>query len=342
MNKYYLSKNYADLSSAGNKAKTDIETILAKNNFKNIGLKQTGYNNKIVGFVVTLLGVLKACALVSKGDWLVLQYPLKKYYSFICKVVHLRGGKVTTVIHDLGTFRRGKLTASQEIARLNNSDYIIAHNKSMASWLKEHGSTSVIGCLEIFDYLSKESPKQTVKAGSPFNILYVGRLNYKKNAFLYKLGEYVKTYRFTLYGSGFNEELLGENRNYTYKGFVQSDELIATAEGHFGLVWDGDSISCCSGAFGEYLQYNNPHKTSLYIRCQLPVIIWKKAALADFIEKNNIGVCVESLTDLDQVLASISAEQYQTMKNNVIKLSEKLGDGYFMSKALEQSEKALF
>lgn len=342
MNKYYLSKNYVNLNTAGNKAKTDVEAILVKNKFINIGLKQTSYSNKVIGFVLTFLGVLKACVLISKGDWLVLQYPLKKYYSFICKVVHLRGGKVTTLIHDLGTFRRGKLNASEEIARLNNSDYIIALNEKMKGWLKEHGSISSIGCLVIWDYLSDKTPPKAMPVTPPFNILYAGRLSYKKNAFLYKLEEYVKTYRFTLYGSGFNEELLGENRSYTYKGFVQSDKLIATAEGHFGLVWDGDSISCCSGAFGEYLQYNNPHKTSLYIRCQLPVIIWKKAALADFIEKKNIGICVESLTDLDQVLASISAEQYQIMKNNVINLSEKLGDGYFMSKALEQSEKVLF
>ena len=84
MNKYYLSKNYPNLSSAGNKAKTDIETILSDAGFVNIGLKQTHYNNKLLGFIFTLLGVLKASFLVSKGDWLVLQYPLKKYFSFIC------------------------------------------------------------------------------------------------------------------------------------------------------------------------------------------------------------------------------------------------------------------
>ena len=99
MNKYYLSKNYPNLSSAGNKAKTDIETILSNAGFVNIGLKQTHYNNKLLGFIFTLLGVLKASFLISKGDWLVLQYPLKKYFSFICKVAHLKGGKVTVVIH---------------------------------------------------------------------------------------------------------------------------------------------------------------------------------------------------------------------------------------------------
>lgn len=212
----------------------------------------------------------------------------------------------------------------------------------MANWLKENGSTSKLGCLEIFDYLSANVSKNTAKINFPFSIVYAGGLSYKKNAFLYKLGEYVKTYRFVLYGSGFNEELLGGNQNFAYKGFVPSDELISTAEGHFGLVWDGDSIDACSGAFGDYLQYNNPHKTSLYIRCQLPVIIWKKAALANFVEEYNIGICIGSLAELDQILSSLTAEQYQAMKNNVINMSDKLAKGYFITKAIEESERVLF
>ena len=39
----YLSRNYRGLSSAGNKAKTDIEQIMSDMSFKNVGLKQTVY-----------------------------------------------------------------------------------------------------------------------------------------------------------------------------------------------------------------------------------------------------------------------------------------------------------
>lgn len=97
-------------------------------------------------------------------------------------------------------------------------------------------------------------------------------------------------------------------------GFVKSDDLIATAQGDFGLVWDGTSVSTCTGDFGEYLQYNNPHKTSLYIRCQLPVIIWNKAALADFVRENGIGICVDSLEELEKILNTLSEEEYAEMK----------------------------
>ena len=77
MAKYYLSKNYPEIVSAGNKAKTDIEKILSDLGYENAGLKQTTYSNKIVGFVLTLVGVLKVLFTISANDIVVLQYPLK-------------------------------------------------------------------------------------------------------------------------------------------------------------------------------------------------------------------------------------------------------------------------
>lgn len=127
----YLSRNYKGLSSAGNKAKTDIEQIMKDLSFKNVGLKQTTYRNKVLSFLFTLAGVLKAPFCLHRGDYLVLQYPLKKYFTFVCNMAHQRGAKVIVIIHDLGSFRRKALTVEQEISRLNHADYIIAHNEKM-------------------------------------------------------------------------------------------------------------------------------------------------------------------------------------------------------------------
>ena len=49
----YLSRNYKGLSSAGNKAKTDIEQIMKDLSFINVGLKQTTYRNKVLSFKVS-------------------------------------------------------------------------------------------------------------------------------------------------------------------------------------------------------------------------------------------------------------------------------------------------
>lgn len=330
---YYFSKSYKNTTGAGDKAKTDIEQILQDNGFKNIGLKQSFHKSKATGFFMTLFSVLKTVFSLRKGDCLVIQYPLKKYYGFICQIARLKGAKTITLIHDLGSFRRKKLTVMQEIKRLNQSDYIIAHNVYMQTWLKENGCFAPIDCLEIFDYLSPTTTPERANPQPPYKIVYAGGLSPRKNDFLYKWGDDIANYSVNLYGQGFNVDQAKGSKHFESKGFVPSDELINRVDGDFGLVWDGDSISSCSGEWGYYLKYNNPHKTSLYIRCELPIIIWDKAALATFVKDNNIGICISHLKDLDNLLTNISSEDYQSMKNNIKEISHQLSIGHYCATA---------
>ena len=180
MRNCYLSRNYKGVDGAGNKAKTDIERIMEEDGFVNIGLPQTRYTHTVLAFLVTLAGVLKAPFCLRKGDRLVLQYPLKKYFTFVCRMAHLRGAKVVVVIHDLGSFRRKKLTVEQEIRRLDHADYIIAHNEKMKRWLEENGYRRLIGVLGIFDYLSDTEASPHGKPGKPYEVLYAGALNLRK------------------------------------------------------------------------------------------------------------------------------------------------------------------
>lgn len=338
----YLSRNYKGLNSAGNKAKTDIERIMEELHYKNVGLKQTLYTNNVAAFIVTLMGILLFPFRLHKGDILILQYPLKKYYVYVCRMAHLRGCRVVTLIHDLGSFRRQKLTVLHEITRLNYSDYVIAHNIPMRNWLQEQGCKAILGELEIFDYLSEGSKvNEYATSQSSYKVLYAGALASRKNKFLYDLEDYINSYSFILYGNGFEPERIRKKELFVYKGFVPSEELIATAKGDFGLVWDGNSIESCTGNFGEYLQYNNPHKTSLYIRCGLPIIIWEKAALAPFIRENKIGFSIASLKQLNDILPSVSQQEYKEMKSNVLKIGERLSCGFYFSKAIGRAIESL-
>lgn len=333
----YLSRNYKGLSSAGNKAKTDIERIMEEMSFRNVGLKQTTYTNEVLSFLATLAGVLKSSFCLHKGDKLVLQYPLKKYFTFVCNMAHLRGAKVIVLIHDLGSFRRKALTVEQEIKRLNHADYVIAHNEKMRKWLEDNGCKAKLGVLEIFDYLSETKPTPKPNVKRPYSVLYAGALNLRKNTFLYEVGEYIRSFSFNLYGNGFEIDKAKGKEHFKYMGFVKSDALIATAQGDFGLVWDGFSVYACTGNFGEYLQFNNPHKTSLYIRCELPVIIWSKAALANFVRENGIGICIDSLEDLEGILNSLSEEQYLKMKEKTAQIGKLLSEGHFTKKTLQEA-----
>lgn len=344
----YLSRNYRNINEAGNKAKTDIEHIMREMGFQNVGFRQTSYKNVVIGFLITLAGVIKASFCLRRGDILFLQYPLKKYFAFVCNMAHLHGARVVTVIHDLGSFRRQKLTIEQERRRLDHADYIITHNTAMQRWLEEHGSKAKLGTLKIFDYLSDGraqgcAPTDTDN-GCPqktYTILYAGGLSPRKNPFLYDwINDMLKadcSYGVNLYGAGFETDRIGAGRQLRYMGFVKSDQLIATAQGDFGLVWDGISTDSCTGNWGEYLKYNNPHKTSLYLRCGLPVIIWSKAALADFITQNNAGFCVDSLQQIDEKLRSLTESEYTEMCSNAARICRQISTGYYFRTAAAEA-----
>jgi len=197
-------------------------------------------------------------------------------------------------------------------------------------------------CLEIWDYLSS-SVNDTPH---PFNaqsitVMYAGALSHRKNKFLYALDEIISKWRFELYGSGFEEDKIRHKTHFNYYGFVRSDELIKNACANFGLVWDGESTAACTGNFGEYLKINNPHKTSLYIRCNCPLIIWEEAALAAFVSENKIGLCIRSLEELETVLSAVSPESYNEMVENIRKIDRKIAAGYYLSNALEEATKLL-
>lgn len=304
--------------------------------FKNAALPQTHFSNKAVGFFVTLAGVAIAPLRMHKGDVLVLQYPIKKYYTFICRAAHFRGARIITLIHDLGSFRRKKLTSEKEMRRLSHSDCIIVHNESMKRWINEHGRTEGVVIHWMFDYTTEaQAPVRKVPDGR-ISILYAGSLPRKKNAFLYTLAEEDRGYDLELYGKGLNAAEI-KSGSVHYHGFVSDKELIENTKYNYGLVWDGSSLDACEGDFGEYLRYNNPLKASLYVRCHLPLIVWENAAIAPLVREKGIGICVSTLRNLDKTLRGISAQEYEKMENNAIAWSKELKNGNCTRNAIKEA-----
>lgn len=88
----------------------------------------------------------------------------------------------------------------------------------------------------------------------------------------------------------------------------------------------------CSGIFGDYLRINNPHKTSLYLACGIPVITWNKAAIAQYVRKNRVGITVSSLDEINEKLKDVSKDEYNLMRKNAKKCSERVRNGYYLKK----------
>lgn len=332
----YISRNYYNLSGASNKAKCDNEDTLQELGAINLGLPRTIKDSKVIAFFLDLLGILRACLLLRKGDILFLQYPIKKYFSFLCHIARMKGAVTLALIHDIGSIRTHRLTPQQEVKRLSHSDYLITSNAKMSEWLKEHDMKRTMIPLQLFDYRAPDFNLNEAKTCQQTSVVYAGALHVKKNPFLITLSQELKTWHLTIYGNKAGLQGWTNNPCIEHKGFVTSEEFIHTVNADFGLVWDGDSLSTCSGVFGEYLKWNSPHKVSFYLRAGLPIIIWKEAAVASFIEKEGVGIAINSLKELDTKLQNMTPEAYQEMKKNTAIMAKKLNDGYFLKKALSE------
>lgn len=329
-----MGKYYIEIGS-GNKAKVDIDRICSKEGFTNLTANNFG-SSALGRFMTKVASVSNILFKLKKGDILLLQYPMKKFYKIACRFARMKGAKVVTIIHDLGAFRRKKLTPSQENNRLSLTDFLIVHNQTMHEHLREHGFKGGIHNLEIFDYLSAAAAQPAREPHKPWKVVYAGNLGHWRNEFLYKIDECSPEWEMELYGNGFEDDKNSCTKLH-YHGFMPSDEFIAKACGDFGLVWDGDSLEECTGAWGEYLKINNPHKTSFYIRAGIPVIVWSKAAMAPFVKENNIGLVVDSIRDIDSQLSKMSPDKYEEMRHSVSLVSEHLSKGYYFIIGFEKA-----
>lgn len=344
--KYQLSINLKNfnLKHAGTKAVTDCEQILNNKGYKSISLvfNKSPY---LIGFsLIKLIGQLLAWTIrVKPGSLIIIQYPLigvNRFFKLFIYILKSKQCTVNCIIHDINTLRNleSDYQISKEVKYLNAYDSIITHNNKMTQWLKSKGLTSATFPIQIFDYLYKdENEYNRLKNFSECKteIIFAGNLT--RGRFIYNLFQ-IKKLQFLLYGPTTNALQISKQKNVDWKGTYEPEDLVTKLEGTFGLIWDGDDTDDCDGRFGNYIKYNNPHKLSLYIAAGLPVIIPAKAALSEFVEKNNIGISINSLKDIDKQVNRITIEAYETMLRNIDVLKCQVKHGHFFLTSLNWIE----
>ena len=350
--KYFLKEEFLKDSgarNAGNKARNDVEEIVKREGYQPLLLTVEDWYQ--MGTVKAQRHKAKALAQafsqLKSGDQLLIQFPMLHHSFFTTRLVRKiqrRGVQVYFIIHDLEALRYANLDTVplkhkirvhlQESSLLKVADGVIAHNPIMKSVLVEKGLPEhKLVSLEIFDYLIPNyQEKDGLSKDQP--IIVAGNLAQEKAGYLYQLPARPA---YNLYGVGFDESRALENE--AYFGSFLPDELPASLEGGFGLVWDGDSAETCSGVFGEYLRYNNSHKASLYLASGFPLVVWKQSALSHFVLEKNCGVAVESLHDLKNTIENLSDADYQELVANAKNIGKKIRDGFYLTSALKKLTK---
>lgn len=248
------------------------------------------------------------------------------------KAAKAGGNRVIVLIHDLNELRGGHLEAPYV---LEGADLFIAHTSRMAQWLRERFPGKPVVELGVFDFLSSSDPvampARRMDASAPVKIVFAGNL---RKAFFLKHIRPMAGVEFHVYGNRV-PEIESWSESVVYEGSLTPDELqLRLPDYDYGLVWDGDSLECCTGEMGNYLRYNSPFKTSSYLAAGLPVIYWNEMGIAPFMRENGLGIGVDSLADLPAELAKADRE---AILRNVEKIRPRIAGGAQLTSALERS-----
>ncbi len=352
---YYINEERKKRNTAGAKAPRDISEICEKLGMKRFPMPQfpsdkgTVYQ-KIWLAIVCPFYWMKLWITVKKGDVVLYQHPMygNRVAAFFIPIIQKRKDcKFIAVIHDLESLRKGiagvikRSQKTNEVADnqlLKEFDIIICHNEHMKQYLISQGfDAGKLVCLGVFDYLCDHTDRKTARGKDP-SIAIAGNLAPGKCGYIYDIlkqqdGENADL-TLHLYGEYFDKSKA--SGNMIYHGSYPPEELPLHLEGDFGLVWDGTSAETCAGNTGEYLKYNDPHKTSLYLAGGMPVIVWDQAAIADFVSENGVGITVASLEGLDRVISDLTDEEYKHMCENVVEIGKKIRSGWYFQTALKK------
>lgn len=168
------------------------------------------------------------------------------------------------------------------------------------------------------------------------NIIIAGDLSCCRNNYIYQLHN-LSNLCFNLYGYGFDKKYKKEN--ISYYGLIGESELNLKMDGRFGLCWYGNKMEMLTGFSAEYIKINSPHKVSLYIANNIPVIVSDEAGIANYIKENHLGIIIHNLKELPEILEAISDEEYTDLLDHVMEEGKKLRKGCHLEKSLLKIDK---
>ena len=332
-NKVLVTTAVPEQKTAWTKARKDVLHLMREAGYSTLHLPEG------LSPAAWLNAILRLDRMVGSGGHIVIEYPFeqrKRAYvlSLFCK---LRKARLYALIHDLDSLRHQDSSAERELAILRLFDGLVSHNPVMTQWLRQGGLRGKVVNLNLFDYCGDtDRAWHESSMASPLKVVSAGNLSYPKARYIYdpRLGQ-LRNVRLSLYGAFFEADRMPPSP-VEYKGAFDPDTPALDDSYHFGLVWDGTGVESCEGNYGHYMRYNNPHKLSLYTMLGLPVVVWKEAAIANFVHGRGIGVAIGDLRELGDLSRSVSNFEYVKMAANARRLSHKVRHGDFLNGALRE------
>jgi hypothetical protein len=338
---FFVKQSLGKELNAGPKAKVDTYRTLERLGYKPIVyISKSKY--RLFRYAEGLGIVIKLVKL--KNSLVFMENPIKnwRFLTVANKIMKLRNNHLVLLIHDIES-ERYSFPRHIEYSFINSFNSIIVHNNAMRTFLSAQVDKKIkINTLGIFDYLLdagfktrrlKTRPASFIK--ERWEIIFCGNLGREKSSFIYALDSInPENWQLDLYGSGI--ENMTDIPFIKYRGSFSPDNPVVDENSDFGLIWDGASIDTCEGITGNYMKINNPHKLSLYIALNLPIIVWNGAAVSKFVEDNGLGFSINSLSDISGKLSALTYADYDFFQKNLANFNAKVTSGEYLIASIMQ------
>ncbi|MFT8878835.1 MAG: beta-1,6-galactofuranosyltransferase [Oenococcus sp.] len=294
------------------KAKEDFAQIAAAMGFRVLKIDRARKKADLVG--------------AQAGDLLIHQYPSYLGDDWELTFEHelqQKGILFGVLIHDFEPLR---LTAQAENSAafqiMHQADFLIVHNQRMAD--RFSSINAHIFKIQLFDYLTEHTIPE--KKAIHHALVYAGSL--VKAAWL---KHYSLPIPLTVFGRVPRAWDFSASKTIQIKNPIDPSILPASLPAAWGLVWDED-LDPNKTHYQDYEKINSPHKLSLYLAAGIPVIVWQRSALAEFVREHRLGLLINDLTDISEDALS----HCQINFDQLSKISKQLQRGYFSQKVLQK------
>lgn len=129
---------------------------------------------------------------------------------------------------------------------------------------------------------------------------------------------------------------LEQRQNVYYMGRLSPGELVSTlSRGGFGLIWYQDEDS------HRGMEYGNSYELARYLAAGIPIIVPRGISNQMLIEKNHLGLVVDSIKEAVTVVEAMTEEEYQGYVRDVRQFACSLRGGYYTKKCLIDAVQAI-
>ena len=271
---------------------------------------------------------------VRKGDIVLIQYPFwhgTAIFSELLETVKsVNNAKVAIFIHDVVNMLDGHTELlGYEVYQFKNADILIMPSKKLYERmcgyydLTKHNIRTIY--YDMFDCPFDANVEFHSSTQFRKRILYTGDMDRMEDGL-----KSLDKIDVNIYGCAIDEKYLTDKIHW--KGSFEYNDIALELHnsGGFGLIWTNHA------AFERYYLYNAPYELTTYIIAEIPLICKKGSAYGKYVEDNGIGICVNSLTDAQNIILNMQKSEYENMLRNIRVVKDMLLCGYNTRKALNE------